>query len=1030
MSLEIPPELIEQALSGNVVLFLGAGISIPNGDVLRPPTGRELAEQLAKQVGYIEEDISLPKIAQFYELERGRNSLIQYLIKRIGDARLQPLQTHKIIARLPIKILITTNYDRLLEQELDYLRRPYIKVVGNSEIAFLDESKLLLVKWHGSIEQPESIIITEDDYLNFFRGLPSVSIVLKSYFATKTLLFIGYSLTDQNFRRAFTEITSDIARYRRMAYAVQRKPSNYDQVWWHSKGVQIMDTDAVEFLEALQLHITKKRRAEVEFLSTNIDFPEYPYKFLDYFETNDRTIFFGRDYESAALLNHLLAHRLTVVYGYSGTGKTSLIKAGVMPKLREMDYKIIDVRALRDPALAIKEAVVQLVRGNNKTSLSPKAKGQDLSAFLKSTLPTGSRFTIFIDQFEEFFIRQGDAARQAFVGEMAKCLEMEDMDIHIVISLRSDYFVRLDELEEQIPTIYDNKFRIDKLDVERAREAIVEPAAQFGLSYEPVLLDEMLKDLEESGIEPPHLQIVCYLLYKHLKSDETVFKLSDYLTLGRTQGILASYIDAVLASFESQDEREAARGVLKCMVTAEETKEALSSHEIARDAIVRQLGLNEAQIEIILRQLQNHRVIRKLSNSDLYELSHEVLARKVWEWISDEDIIFKYIRSMIRQALTDWQQIGTLMESGKRILVNEHRDLLVLSAEETELIFRSALVSGDEVAYWLSKGVEFGAPIWKISEEVLMKGDAFQQAMLLEALGSIQDHESLRLLSIALESLFPAQQRQALRSLERLPMEEAKDILIQRNTLNELILIPSGECIIGSDNAQETWEHPAHDVFVDDFFIARFPVTNIEYKQFIDETGHKVPENWQNGIYPLGKADHPVTYVDWFDSIEYCKWLEQKTGRAFRLPTEVEWEKAASWNPQAGKKCVYPWGDEFDKEKCNTSESGIGDTTQIGLYVPKGGDSFYGVSDMAGNTWDWCSTRLTNKAGQVYQYPYDAFDGREDVESEGTHVIRGGSWRYDKYFASTTYRFHRNPTFRTFNIGFRIVVSDKSDKST
>ncbi len=125
-----------------------------------------------------------------------------------------------------------------------------------------------------------------------------------------------------------------------------------------------------------------------------------------------------------------------------------------------------------------------------------------------------------------------------------------------------------------------------------------------------------------------------------------------------------------------------------------------------------------------------------------------------------------------------------------------------------------------------------------------------------------------------------------------------------------------------------------------------------------------------------------------------------------RLLTEAEWEKAASWEAvdketrrqgivqrvleqvAGGRKRKYPWGDTFDKSKCNTSESGIGTTTPVGRYSP-GGDSPCGAADMAGNVWEWCSS-------QYKDYPYDAGDGRENLTEYASRVVRGGSFHGDE----------------------------------
>ncbi|MEW5718366.1 MAG: SUMF1/EgtB/PvdO family nonheme iron enzyme, partial [Chloroflexota bacterium] len=193
-----------------------------------------------------------------------------------------------------------------------------------------------------------------------------------------------------------------------------------------------------------------------------------------------------------------------------------------------------------------------------------------------------------------------------------------------------------------------------------------------------------------------------------------------------------------------------------------------------------------------------------------------------------------------------------------------------------------------------------------------------------------------------------------------------------------IINIPAGEFVMGEGN-------DAHKVYVDAFYIARYPVTNAEYKKFVDATKHDVPfvdtdwakpYNWdrKNRTYPKEREKHPVVLVTWRDAVAYCKWA------GGRLPTEAEWEKAASWDEAKKEKRVYPWGKEFDKNKCNSSESGIGGTTPVGKYSPQG-DSAYGVADMAGNVWEWCNSLYRG-------YPYRADDGREDAQSDGARVVR------------------------------------------
>ncbi|HET89606.1 MAG TPA: formylglycine-generating enzyme family protein [Chloroflexi bacterium] len=232
----------------------------------------------------------------------------------------------------------------------------------------------------------------------------------------------------------------------------------------------------------------------------------------------------------------------------------------------------------------------------------------------------------------------------------------------------------------------------------------------------------------------------------------------------------------------------------------------------------------------------------------------------------------------------------------------------------------------------------------------------------------------------------------------------------------EMVHVPAGEFVMGSDAGQEN-EHPAHPVHVEAFYIDRYPVTQEEYRRFVEATGHPVPcyevewadldeYNWDPDarIPPAGKETHPVVLVRWEDARAYAEWAGK------RLPTEAEWERAA--RGADGRR--WPWGNEFVAGHCNTVESGAGGTTPVGLYSPAG-DSPVGAGDMVGNVWEWTSSLFR-------PYPYDANDGRESLEAEGWRVLRGGSWPNSLDRARCTSRLDGDFLFFN-NVGFRCAVS-------
>jgi formylglycine-generating enzyme required for sulfatase activity len=241
--------------------------------------------------------------------------------------------------------------------------------------------------------------------------------------------------------------------------------------------------------------------------------------------------------------------------------------------------------------------------------------------------------------------------------------------------------------------------------------------------------------------------------------------------------------------------------------------------------------------------------------------------------------------------------------------------------------------------------------------------------------------------------------------------------------LGEMVEIPAGEFTMGEGEKQ-------HRVFVDAFKIGKYPVTNMQYQTFVDATGHPAPDDWRGEFHLPYKSNHPVVNVNWHDAMAYCRWLIGTTGQECRLPTEAEWEKVARGgiqtpNPQNPKEWIdnpnprrtYPWGDEFDHKRLNMKigDQQIGDTSPVGVYP--GGASPYGVMDMSGNVWEWCSSLYRD-------YPYDPDDGREDLEAEGRRVLRGGSWAdLNVRGARCSYRSTAPPASFDVNFGLRVVVS-------
>jgi len=232
----------------------------------------------------------------------------------------------------------------------------------------------------------------------------------------------------------------------------------------------------------------------------------------------------------------------------------------------------------------------------------------------------------------------------------------------------------------------------------------------------------------------------------------------------------------------------------------------------------------------------------------------------------------------------------------------------------------------------------------------------------------------------------------------------------------EFMCVPAGKFLMGSNDGKDVGDfdfNPQHIVDIPYiYWMGHFPVTNDIYNHYVKskEITHPV-DGWEK------KKNHPVVNVNWQDLIGYCTWLnavlkdEIPSGFILRLSTEAEWEKAARGTD--GFK--YPWGNEFDKNKCNSEEGGAGNTTAVDLYSPQDA-SPYGCSDMSGNVLEWTHSIAMD-------YPYKLNNDHEDESAEFVRIVRGGVFDDNESVARCASRSLANLGDKHESLGFRIVLA-------
>jgi WD40 repeat protein len=391
---------------------------------------------------------------------------------------------------------------------------------------------------------------------------------------------------------------------------------------------------------------------------------EGPYQGLIPFGEEDAAYFFGRDRTRDVVLDNLLAYRVSVLYGPSGVGKSSLLRAGVVCQVRDEARGRIargepaGLAAVafgawsEDPVDGLRQAIrhalgqlsPQLAAGLPEDSLA------DLVAAAAERLD--GQLLIILDQFEEYFLY--NAADGAFVGELTRILARRDVAASVLLSIREDSLALLDALDDVVVGLLDHLVRVGHLDREAATEAIERPLGRWScdraerVEIDTELVEAVLDGVQTSSIEAgefdgvgaavrqrtgdgriqaPYLQLVMARLWEDVRAGgRSKLRLADLRRLGGAEQIVATHVGTALGTL-SAAERGVAAPVLRQLVTPSGTKVALRAADLAELT-----ELDEATVTAVLERLTREARVLQTTGGSRYEISHDALARPILEW--------------------------------------------------------------------------------------------------------------------------------------------------------------------------------------------------------------------------------------------------------------------------------------------------------------------------------------------------------------------------------------------------------------
>jgi hypothetical protein len=413
--------------------------------------------------------------------------------------------------------------------------------------------------------------------------------------------------------------------------------------------------------------------------TTLTELPISPYKGLANYTEQDAALFFGRDREREVIIANLKARQLTVLYGESGVGKSSLLHAGVMSDLLETARRNVDLHGTPEHLPVILSAwsddpvaglIAKIRRAVDESVAMPGEPPEptSLAAVINwSAAAADAQLLIILDQFEEYFLYHAvEDGPGTFATEFPRILNTPGIQANLLVSVREDALAKLDRFKRHVPRLFDSSLRIDHLDAAAAREAIERPVDRYNELAGPenrVELDTRLADavieqvrsgrvvLEQTGqgtfergdrpgvqadrIETPYLQLVMTRLWEveEARGSRTL-RIKTLSELGGAQEIVRTHLDAALGDLDPR-ERDTAAALFHQLVTPSGTKIAHAVRDLAEYAHRPEPEVRELLEKLARPEVRIHRPVPPPPGEEgqtRFEIFHDVLAQSVLAW--------------------------------------------------------------------------------------------------------------------------------------------------------------------------------------------------------------------------------------------------------------------------------------------------------------------------------------------------------------------------------------------------------------
>jgi len=412
-----------------------------------------------------------------------------------------------------------------------------------------------------------------------------------------------------------------------------------------------------------------------------------PFKFLDSYSKEDRDIFFGRDKEIDELYSRVFESRILLLYGISGTGKSSLINCGLANKFNDSDWLPVTVRRGSNINRSLNESLEKA----GLTEIIPSGKKiNDIVKIIRSIyLDNFKPVYLIFDQFEELFIFGTIEEKKEFINNVKKVLD-SDLQCRFIFSIREEYLAGVTEFEKVIPSFLSNRMRIEKMTRHNATSVIEGPCQLNNISVEPgfpeLLLEKLNPDSPE--VELTWLQVYLDRVFRMASYDGDVNILTRDLLekAGEVKDLLGTFLEEQISHL---DDPESGLVILKSFVSVKGTRQQINEEEVFEYSNTFGRNIGRDEVKDLIHKFIGLRILRDKDDNGKYELRHDSLAAKIYEKITLIEKELLEVKQFLENAFVSYERRGLFLTDEDLKYIAPYEDRLFLNEKINRFISQS-----------------------------------------------------------------------------------------------------------------------------------------------------------------------------------------------------------------------------------------------------------------------------------------------------------------------------------------------------